>query len=95
MKNKQFLIILFIIAVFWDGCSTASINDEEKPFEFMVEKGVPTDIVNIDSGKIKGENLNGVNRYLGIPYAQSIAGRNRFKPPQAVKPWGDIFIADH
>lgn len=39
------------------------------------------------SGPVKGERLGSVNRYLGIPYAQSISGKNRFLPPQPVEPW--------
>ena len=47
-------------------------------------------IVKTVSGRVQGESQNGVNRFLGIPYAQSIAGRNRFAPPQPVKPWTDV-----
>ena len=42
------------------------------------------------SGRIQGERLDGVERFLGIPYAQSIAGRNRFAPPRPVEPWAGV-----
>lgn len=42
------------------------------------------------SGRVRGERLDGVNRFLGIPYAQSIAGRNRFAPPRPVEPWTGV-----
>lgn len=51
------------------------------------------EIVETVSGRVQGESRNGVSRYLGIPYAQSIAGKNRFAPPQAVTPWTDVFQA--
>ncbi|MCB1348215.1 MAG: carboxylesterase/lipase family protein [Maritimibacter sp.] len=44
-------------------------------------------------GDVVGEALDGVNRFLGIPYAQSIAGANRFLPPQPVAPWVGTYEA--
>ncbi len=41
-------------------------------------------------GRVEGESLNGVARFLGIPYAQSIAGRNRFAPPRPVESWTGV-----
>ena len=58
----------------------------------------PTSVVDIATGNIQGETVDGVNRFLGIPYAQSIAGKNRFLPPQPVEPWAVIdgtVITDH
>lgn len=47
------------------------------------------------AGRVRGESLNGVIRFLGIPYAASIAGANRFAGPQPVKPWTDVRDAKH
>lgn len=47
-------------------------------------------VVETVSGAVQGKSLNGVMRFLGIPYAQSIAGPNRFAPPRPVKPWTGV-----
>jgi para-nitrobenzyl esterase len=47
-------------------------------------------VVETRSGRVQGERLDGVERFLGIPYAQSIAGRNRFAPPRPVEPWAGV-----
>ena len=44
-------------------------------------------VVETSAGPVQGLRLGGVNRFLGIPYAQSIAGSNRFAPPRPVRPW--------
>ncbi|EPX82592.1 hypothetical protein Salmuc_00911 [Salipiger mucosus DSM 16094] len=36
----------------------------------------------------------GAALFLGIPYARSIAGENRFLPPQPVVSWTESFVAD-
>ena len=45
------------------------------------------------SGPVLGEWVDGlpgarVARFLGIPFAASTAGANRWKPPAPVAPWG-------
>ena len=47
-------------------------------------------IVELTTGRIRGTRVGPVNRFLGIPYAASIAGRNRFMPPQPVASWSGI-----
>jgi hypothetical protein len=64
----------FVSFVFITGCITSA----------------PKEVVKTVSGRVKGESRDGVVRFLGIPYAQSIAGRNRFAPPQPVEPWTDV-----
>ncbi len=44
-------------------------------------------IVETSCGSIRGRTKNGVNYYLGIPYAQSTAGKLRFAAPRPVEPW--------
>ncbi|HWB24898.1 MAG TPA: carboxylesterase family protein [Chitinophagaceae bacterium] len=56
-------------------------------------KTVQATVVNTQSGAIQGEKVNGVLRFLGIPYAQGISGKNRFAPPQPVVPWKDTLQA--
>lgn len=47
-------------------------------------------VVKTKAGRVRGQRLDGVQRFLGIPYAQSIAGTNRFAPPQPVEPWAGV-----
>lgn len=47
-------------------------------------------IVRIDSGQLAGRSDGGVDIYLGIPYAASPTGINRWRAPQPVAPWEGI-----
>lgn len=58
------------------------------------QKGENAGIVKTESGCVTGLNENGIRAYLGIPYAEPPTGELRWKPPQAVKPWGEILKAD-
>ena len=49
-----------------------------------------TDALKISSGKIAGENCDGVRVYKGIPFAAPPVGDLRWKPPQPVKPWDGV-----
>lgn len=40
-----------------------------------------------------GELMRPVTAYLGIPFAESTAGENRFEPPVAKAAWADVFAA--
>ncbi|MEZ5440136.1 MAG: carboxylesterase family protein [Lysobacterales bacterium] len=51
-------------------------------------------VVEIATGRLQGQRRGPVQRFLGIPYAQSIAGANRFRPPQSVEPWTGVRQAD-
>lgn len=49
-----------------------------------------TNIVRLDSGPVRGtvsKSPHKVIAYRGIPYADTTAGKNRWRPPQPVKPW--------
>ncbi|MBL9123738.1 MAG: carboxylesterase family protein [Planctomycetaceae bacterium] len=49
--------------------------------------------VQIDSGLVRGtlsERFDEVIVFRGIPYADTTAGANRWRPPQPVKPWDGI-----
>jgi para-nitrobenzyl esterase len=47
-------------------------------------------VVETAHGKLRGFVENGVAAFKGIPYAQSTAGKNRFLPPQRLKPWTGV-----
>lgn len=42
----------------------------------------------VEGGRIRGLFIDGVHRYLGVPYAAAPFGDNRFRAPQPVTPWG-------
>jgi len=47
-------------------------------------------IASTGAGKLQGAEIDGVFRFLGIRYAQSAAGKNRFMPPQPLIPWDGV-----
>lgn len=52
----------------------------------------PSIVTVVSQGKLAGifNEATGVHSFKGIPYAQSIAGRNRFAPPQPMRPWSGV-----
>ncbi len=84
--NKSFF---FILIIFISGHLYATPENESQD-AMMVGDRDPAGVVKTQSGPIQGEILDGVIRFLGIPYAQRISGRNRFAPPQPVTPWTDV-----
>ncbi len=49
--------------------------------------------VNTVEGPVRGFTQNGVNIFLGIPYAAPPVGKLRWQPPQAVRKWHDTLDA--
>jgi len=47
-------------------------------------------VVTLDSGRIEGETIGAVDRYLGVPYAAEPVGALRWRAPQAPAPWQDV-----
>ncbi len=46
--------------------------------------------VAVSTGIVRGEVVDGVRRFLGIPYAAAPFGPNRFREPQTAPPWDGI-----
>ena len=49
--------------------------------------GPPTEVLQTSTGPLRGFNENGLEVFLGIPYAEPPSGAKRFMPPVAHKPW--------
>ena len=47
-------------------------------------------IISIQSGKIKGLYRDGVNIFLGVPYAEPPIGELRFAPTRKKEPWEGV-----
>ena len=50
-------------------------------------------MVRTADGRVRGYEKNGVNIFLGIPYAAPPVGNLRWRPPAPVKKWGDTLDA--
>ena len=50
-------------------------------------------IITSSKGKIAGLNENGVNKYLGIPFAKPPVGELRFLPPVENEALEDVYEA--
>jgi len=44
----------------------------------------------VSTGTVRGEALDGVDRYLGIPYAAAPFGANRFRAPRTAAAWDGV-----
>lgn len=46
-------------------------------------------------GKVRGEQVDGIKIFKGVPYGASTAGTNRFMPPKDPTPWSGVRDALH
>jgi para-nitrobenzyl esterase len=46
--------------------------------------------IELASGRLRGSTTNGIDRFLGVPYAEPPFGANLFKPPLPRAPWTGI-----
>jgi para-nitrobenzyl esterase len=51
-------------------------------------------VVHVSSGDMRGVRLNGVEEWLGVPYAAPPVGALRWRAPEPAKPWPHLRIAD-
>ncbi|MGH2364684.1 MAG: carboxylesterase/lipase family protein [Chloroflexota bacterium] len=47
-------------------------------------------VVETAAGKLRGETVQGIHTFKGVPYAASTAGESRFQPPQPRQPWAGV-----
>src|SRR5256885_15932298 len=55
-------------------------------------KPAPTEKIEVQTayGRLRGTRQGGVVTFKGVPYAGSVSGENRFKPPPPLKAWTGI-----
>ncbi len=56
--------------------------------------GASTPRVEIATGRLEGRRADGVDRFLGIPFAQPPTGARRFRAPEPAEPWSGVRAAD-
>src|SRR5262245_10415364 len=47
-------------------------------------------VVSTDKGKVQGKSAEGIDQFLGVPYAAPPVGALRWAAPQPVTPWPGI-----
>jgi hypothetical protein len=47
-------------------------------------------VVKTAYGAVRGSAADGVNAFMGIPYAAAPFGPNRLRPPRPVQPWSGV-----
>src|SRR5450759_1955697 len=50
--------------------------------------GLMDPVVRVSGGLVRGSSRDGVNSFLGIPYAGPAVGGDRYRAPLRVAPWG-------
>jgi hypothetical protein len=55
-----------------------------------VTEGADPLLVRVDGGLIRGRTKNGVDHFMGLPYAASPIGKPRWRDPQPVVSWRGI-----
>jgi len=76
-------IIAGAVAGLSHGAAAGNANSNSSP------------IVTLVDGQVQGHTNNGVNVFLGIPYAAPPVGKLRWQPPAAVKRWKGTLDATH
>ncbi|MBQ9712263.1 MAG: carboxylesterase/lipase family protein [Bacteroidales bacterium] len=77
--------LLFVGVLALSSCGNASSPQYGSPVFGTVTDEHPVAV--ISSGKISGENRDGIAIFRGIPYGGPCDGANRWMPPTPVQPW--------
>ncbi|HNK64352.1 MAG TPA: carboxylesterase family protein, partial [Anaerolineales bacterium] len=85
MKKWVGLVLVLIVA--WAVWSLWPVR-KELPQGSLATADVPTSL-----GAVRGFSRDGLDVFLGIPYAEPPVGDLRFKPPAAHQPWDVTFDA--
>jgi para-nitrobenzyl esterase len=52
--------------------------------------GAAAPVAETGYGRIRGQNIDGIHVFRGIPYGGDTSGKNRFMPPTRPKPWAGV-----
>ena len=85
MKNKVIILALTLILLF--GAWQLLPERKKAPTEQF------TEVVSTSAGDMRGFVQDGVNVYLGIPYAEAPSASRRFKTPEPQQKWDGVFEA--
>ncbi len=81
-RNPYPTLVLASLALGLCGCGAAPGDPVAEP------EAEP--IVHTESGQVRGENVDGIFAFKGIPYGGSTAGENRFRPPTEPERWDGV-----
>jgi para-nitrobenzyl esterase len=82
MTEIRFFAMVILLCI----CDlSAQENTEQKKY---------TEVIQTAYGKVRGMKEGGISVFKGIPYAAPPVGEFRWRPPQPVTPWEDVFEAN-
>ncbi|MGH7438141.1 MAG: carboxylesterase/lipase family protein [Polyangiaceae bacterium] len=83
------LLAPFLLLAGVSGCSSSSSNASAGDGGGSGSEGGSASGLDVmtDKGMVHGSSAKGVRAFLGIPFADTTGGVNRWKPPQPAKAW--------
>ncbi|MBF0117679.1 MAG: carboxylesterase/lipase family protein [Desulfobacterales bacterium] len=85
---KYIRLIVTLAALAFLSVQLTSCSEKAPPFNPQPERSQKFVVVQTTHGQVAGfEAENGLNVFLGIPYAEPPVGRLRFTPPQPIAKW--------
>src|SRR5512136_2720663 len=83
MRNKIIYFILGLVIIF--GAWRLWPAQKHAPTDQL------TEVVSTSTGDLRGFVQDGLNVYLGIPYAKAPTGSLRYKAPEPQPKWNGVF----
>lgn len=108
MIGTRSILSTLILFILFSGCGSHNLKESTAPksedsinginHRGLVKPECSTESIETWQGLLCGKRYKTssgtfVNAYLGIPYAESTAGENRWQPPKQVKSWNGVLKA--